>query len=332
MCASKKKKTHKKIGIQHHLVVASPSQAYFHVASSHTGNIRFLTSASYWNIWLPFMWWHLCMTTGPLRRDTSKQRSSVRISLSAVYENTWDQVHKKEKSSSSVTFIYFFFLYVYVWSSFSYQILPRAFLCGIRIFFWGGKRLFYRLSYWQIEWSANILFCILKWQCGYYYCPSSSRSKHNMCDFECVRESDWLLNLRIVSCNHQARIFMTCFFFSFSWLFTKAVESAAAAVAVPAHSPGCRPCRGSWRSQLSRSPFFPCCLRTGWSQHSWSVLVQTQVTKRVSSLSAHFWPPGKRLASFGDGNKPSPDSISEMLTSHCASSRHIKPSEFKTDS
>lgn len=159
---------------------------------------------------------------------------------------------------------------------------------------------------------------------------SSSRYKHNMCDFECVRESDWLLNLRIVSCNHQARIFMTCFFFSFSWLFTKAVESAAAAVPVPAHSPGCRPCRGSWRSQLSRSPFFPCCLRTGWSQHSWSVLVQTQVTKRVSSLSAHFWPPGKLLASFGDGNKPSPDSISEMLTSHCASSRHIKPSEFIT--
>lgn len=48
-----------------------------------------LTSASYSNIWLPFMWWHLSMTTGPLRRDTSRHRSSVLISLSAVYENTW---------------------------------------------------------------------------------------------------------------------------------------------------------------------------------------------------------------------------------------------------
>lgn len=42
------------------------------------------TSASYSNIWLPFMWWHLSMTTGPLRRETSRQRSSVLISLSAV--------------------------------------------------------------------------------------------------------------------------------------------------------------------------------------------------------------------------------------------------------
>lgn len=49
------------------------------------------TSASYSNIWLPFMWWHLSMTTGPLRRETSRQRSSVLISLSAVYENTWKQ-------------------------------------------------------------------------------------------------------------------------------------------------------------------------------------------------------------------------------------------------
>lgn len=47
------------------------------------------TSASYSNIWLPFMWWHLSMRTGPLRRETSRQRSSVLISLSAVYENTW---------------------------------------------------------------------------------------------------------------------------------------------------------------------------------------------------------------------------------------------------
>lgn len=47
------------------------------------------TSASYSNIWLPFMWWHLSMRTGPLRRETSRHRSSVLISLSAVYENTW---------------------------------------------------------------------------------------------------------------------------------------------------------------------------------------------------------------------------------------------------
>lgn len=47
------------------------------------------TSASYSNIWLPFMWWHFSMMTGPFRRDTSRHRSSVRISLSAVYENTY---------------------------------------------------------------------------------------------------------------------------------------------------------------------------------------------------------------------------------------------------
>lgn len=52
------------------------------------------TSASYSNIWLPFMWWHFSMMTGPFRRDTSRQRSSVRISLSAVYENTYRAHHR----------------------------------------------------------------------------------------------------------------------------------------------------------------------------------------------------------------------------------------------
>ncbi len=31
--------------------------------------------------------------------------------------------------------------------------------------------------------------------------------------------------------------------------------------------PGFHPCRDSWKSRLSRSPFFPCCPHTGWSQH-----------------------------------------------------------------
>lgn len=56
-----------------------------------------LTSASYSNIWLPLMWWHLSMRTGPLRRDTSRQRSSVLISLSAVYENTWAPVTERKR-------------------------------------------------------------------------------------------------------------------------------------------------------------------------------------------------------------------------------------------
>lgn len=62
------------------------------------------TSASYSNIWLPFMWWHLSMRTGPLRRETSRQRSSVLISLSAVYENTWktaDEIKRDCDYSSS---------------------------------------------------------------------------------------------------------------------------------------------------------------------------------------------------------------------------------------
>lgn len=52
------------------------------------------TSASYSNIWFPFMWWHFSITTGPLSRDASRHRSSVRISLSAVYENTCKQIHQ----------------------------------------------------------------------------------------------------------------------------------------------------------------------------------------------------------------------------------------------
>lgn len=52
------------------------------------------TSASYSNIWFPFMWWHFSITTGPLSRDASRHRSSVRISLSAVYENTCKQINQ----------------------------------------------------------------------------------------------------------------------------------------------------------------------------------------------------------------------------------------------
>lgn len=34
--------------------------------------------------------------------------------------------------------------------------------------------------------------------------------------------------------------------------------------------PGFHPCRDSWKSQLSRSPSFPCCPHIGWSRHFWS--------------------------------------------------------------
>lgn len=37
------------------------------------------------------------MRTGPLRRETSRQRSSVLISLSAVYENTWATVQETKQ-------------------------------------------------------------------------------------------------------------------------------------------------------------------------------------------------------------------------------------------
>lgn len=47
-----------------------------------------LTRGSYSHSWLPFRWWHLSIITGPFSLDTSRHRSSVRISLLAVYEKT----------------------------------------------------------------------------------------------------------------------------------------------------------------------------------------------------------------------------------------------------
>lgn len=67
--------------IEHLLIKAA--QQFSPYASTSTP-----TSASYSHSWLPLMWWHLSMITGPFSLDTSKHKSSVRISLSAVYENT----------------------------------------------------------------------------------------------------------------------------------------------------------------------------------------------------------------------------------------------------
>lgn len=55
--------------------------------------IKKRTTGSYSQSWLPFKWWHLSIVTGPLSLETSKHRSSVRISLLAVYEKTLRENH-----------------------------------------------------------------------------------------------------------------------------------------------------------------------------------------------------------------------------------------------
>ena len=52
--------------------------------------------------WLPLRWWHLTIVTGPWDFETSKQRSSIRISLSIVNEKTWNQDFKERTTNSII--------------------------------------------------------------------------------------------------------------------------------------------------------------------------------------------------------------------------------------
>lgn len=76
------------------------------------------------------MWWHFSITTGPLSRDASRHRSSVRISLSAVYEKTCKQVDQLGINYvNNYEIPYFLYNYSYMIS----QTLSQSFNSGIKI-------------------------------------------------------------------------------------------------------------------------------------------------------------------------------------------------------
>lgn len=144
------------------------------------------------------MWWHLSMRTGPLRRDTSKQRSSVLISLSAVYENTWATVKEINKgrdySSSRIGEMEITEAFLFTWfppmpwqlkkPTFSFSFLPMLSTHWLVSTFliWREKRQHFNQFQKLTLWIHKTL--MLTWG------EASLKSLANKCFSDC-RKSKW---------------------------------------------------------------------------------------------------------------------------------------------